>query len=68
MWLDPSVAEIHQTRGKLSQAYGDDLHAIFAAARRGELSKPLDAPAGNVAQPAALTGRPASASRRQDGV
>ena len=67
MWLDPIVAEIHQTREKLSQAYGDDLHAIFAAARRGELSKPLDSPAGNAAQPAALTGRPASASRRQDG-
>ena len=53
MWLDPIVAEIHQTREKLSQAYGDDLHAIFAAAQRGELSKPLDAPAGKVAQPAA---------------
>ena len=52
MWLDPIVAEIHQTREKLSQAYGDDLHAIFAAAQRGELSKPLDAPAGKVAQPA----------------
>ena len=68
MWLDPIVAEIHQTREKLSQAYGDDLHAIFAAARRGELSKPLDSPAGNAAQPVAPTGRPASASPRQDGV
>ena len=52
MWLDPIVAEIHQTREKLSQAYGDDLHAIFAAAQRRELSKPPDSPAGNVAQPA----------------
>ena len=68
MWLDPIVAEIHQTREKLSQAYGDDLHAIFAAAQRGELSKPLDSPAGNAAQPVALTDRPASASPRQDGV
>lgn len=67
MWVDPIVAEIHQTREKLSQAYGDDLHAIFAAARRGELSKPLDSPAGNAAQPGALTGRLASVSRRQDG-
>ena len=58
MWLDPIVAEIHQTRAKLSQAYGDDLHAIFAAAQRGELSKPLDSPAGNVAPQGTLARQP----------
>lgn len=40
MWQDPVVSEIHQTRDRISQAYGDDLHAIFAAAQRGELSNP----------------------------
>ncbi len=44
MWQDPIVAEIYKTREKISQAYGNDIHAIFAAAQRGELSKPLISP------------------------
>ena len=40
MWQDPIVAEIHQIRDKISQDYGNDLHAIFAAAQRGDLSNP----------------------------
>ena len=67
MWQDPIVAEIHQTREKISQLYGNDLHAIFAAARRGELSKPLVSPASNAAQQGAPADRPASASLWQDG-
>jgi hypothetical protein len=39
MWQDPIVTEIHQTRERISQSYGNDLHAIFMAAQRGELSK-----------------------------
>ena len=39
MWQDPIVVEIHQIRDKISQVYGDDLHAIFVAAQRGELAK-----------------------------
>lgn len=40
MWQDPIVAEIHHTREKIAQAYGNDIHAICEAARRGELSRP----------------------------
>ena len=43
MWQDPIVAEIHQTRDRISAAHGDDLHAIFVAAQRGELVQPLHA-------------------------
>jgi hypothetical protein len=39
MWQDPLVAEIHQIRDDISASYGHDLHAIFAAAQRGDLSK-----------------------------
>ena len=40
MWQDPIVAEIHRILDKISQDYGNDLHAIFAAAQRGDLSNP----------------------------
>ena len=40
MWQDPIVTEIHQTREKIAQAYGNDIHEIFVAAQRGELSNP----------------------------
>lgn len=41
MWQDPIIAEIHQTRDQISQAHGNDMHAIFVAAQRGELAKSL---------------------------
>ena len=44
MWQDPIVAEIHQTRERISQHFGNDIHVIFAAAKRGELSIPLQDP------------------------
>nr|VFK09980.1 MAG: hypothetical protein BECKLPF1236A_GA0070988_1003011 [Candidatus Kentron sp. LPFa] len=47
MWRDPIIAEIHRTREKLSQAHGNDLYAIFLAARRGELAKALGHRCGN---------------------
>jgi len=50
MWQDPIVAEIHRTREKIAQAYGNDIHEIFAAAQRGELSKPFISPANKMAQ------------------
>lgn len=53
MWQDPIVAEIHQARDRISEAHGDDLHAIFAAAQRGDLVKALTtAPVGVGSQPA----------------
>jgi hypothetical protein len=36
MKFDPIVEEIHEIRSKLSQQYGDDLHAICEAFRRGQ--------------------------------
>jgi hypothetical protein len=55
MWKDPIVAEIHEIREKIAQEYGDDLHAICEAARRGDLSKssvhPLSAPVQESAPP-----------------
>lgn len=42
MWHDPIIEEIHQTREKIAAAYGNDLHAIFMAARLGELATALD--------------------------
>lgn len=50
VWQDPIIAEIHKTREQIAQRYGNDLHAIFAAALRGELSKPLVAQASSPAQ------------------
>ena len=44
MWQDPIVAEIHQTRERIARYFGNDVHAIFAAAKRGELSIPLQDP------------------------
>jgi hypothetical protein len=38
MWQDPIVAEIHQAREEIAKIYGNDLHAIFEAAQRGDLS------------------------------
>jgi len=61
MWQDPVVAEIHQIREKLSQAYGNDLHAIFVAAQRGELAKALGAQESK-AQQYVPADRPASAA------
>jgi hypothetical protein len=54
MWQDPIVTEIHQTRERISQSYGNDLHAIFMAAQRGELSKPLASVLLDVAEIIAL--------------
>ncbi len=61
MWQDPIVADIHQIREKLSQAYGNDLHAIFVAAQRGELAKGLGAQESK-AQQGVPAVRPASAA------
>ena len=62
MWQDPIVAEIHQIRDNISEAYGDDLHAIFAAAQRGELVKPRADTAGDSLRAAALTKSPTHSS------
>ena len=67
MWQDPIISEIHQTRDKISQSYGNDLHAIFTAAQRGELSKPPISSADNATQQRAPAHRLASAPLRQDG-
>jgi hypothetical protein len=50
MWQDPIVTEIHQTRERIAQSYGNDLHAIFMAAQRGELSKPIASVPGHNAE------------------
>ena len=50
MWQDPIVSEIHQIREKISAAYGNDMHTIFAAAQRGDLAKVFAIPAKNTAQ------------------
>lgn len=42
MWRDPIIEEIHRTREKIADAYGNDMHAIFVAAQRGELANALD--------------------------
>ena len=39
MNLDPIVEEIHEIRAKLSQQYGNDLHTICDAFRRGQAAK-----------------------------
>jgi hypothetical protein len=39
MWQDPIIEEIHQTRQQIAEAFGNDMHAICEAARRGELHK-----------------------------
>jgi hypothetical protein len=39
MWQDPILQEIYATRDRISNAYGNDLHAIVVAAQRGDLSK-----------------------------
>ena len=39
MNLDPIVEEIHEIRAKLSQQYGNDLHAICEALRSEQASK-----------------------------
>lgn len=67
MWQDPIVAEIHRTREKIARAYGNDIHAIFAAAQRGELSKPLISPASETTGQGAPADGLAPASRRQGG-
>ena len=67
MWQDPIIAEIHQTRDKISRSYGNDLHAIFTAAQRGELSKPPTSTSGNTTPQGAPADHLASASLRQDG-
>jgi hypothetical protein len=48
MWHDPIVEEIHQTRERIAQMYDNDIHAIFEAARHGELSKQLIADTNNL--------------------
>jgi len=50
MWQDPVVAEIHETREKISQAYDNDIHKIFVAAQCGELSKLFILPASGMAE------------------
>ena len=39
MWQDPILQEIYATRERISNAYGNDLHAIVVAAQRGDLSR-----------------------------
>lgn len=39
MWNDPIIEDLHKTRGRISREHGDDLHEIFEAAKRGELTK-----------------------------
>ena len=51
MWQDPIVAEIHQAREKIARHFGNDIHAIFAAAQRGELSIPLQIPSQDDSSP-----------------
>ena len=41
MWHDPIIAELHDTRQKISLAHGDDIHTIFLAAQHGELIIPV---------------------------
>jgi hypothetical protein len=65
MWQDPLVAEIHQIREEIAQTYGNDIHAICEAARRGELSIPPSIQPGGAAQQGAPADVPASASQRQ---
>jgi hypothetical protein len=67
MWQDPIVEEIHQTREKIAQAYGNDIHAICEAARHGKLSKPLASSAPELAEQRAPAAHPAAASLRQNG-
>jgi hypothetical protein len=38
MWKDHIVEEIHSIRERIANFYGNDMHAIFLAAQRGELS------------------------------
>ena len=63
MWQDPLVAEIHQTREKIALAYGNDIHAICEAARRGELSKPVSSRSANMAQQTLAADAPQAARR-----
>lgn len=65
MWQDPLVAEIHQIREKIAQAYGNDIHAICEAARKGELSRPLPVQPAGLAQQGAPSDVSASAAVRQ---
>ena len=44
MWQDPIIAAIQQAREKIARHFGNDIHAIFAAAKRGELAVPLQSP------------------------
>lgn len=67
MWRDPIIAEIHQTRDKISRSYGNDLHAIFTAAQRGELSKAPILSEGHAPPQGAPADRFATAALRQDG-
>jgi hypothetical protein len=69
MWQDHIIAEIHQIREKLSQAYGNDLHAIFVAAQRGELAKGLGAQESQAQQgvPADWSASAASPHRQAGG-
>ncbi len=48
MWSDPIIEDLHKTRDRISREHGGDLHEIFEAARRGELTKDSTTPAGKV--------------------
>ena len=65
MWQDPLIAEIHQTREQIALAYGNDIHAICEAARRGELSRWVPAQPANEALQDDPSDHIASASLRQ---
>ena len=65
MWQDPLIAEIHQTREQIALAYGNDIHAICEAARRGELSRPVSGRPVNMAPQDTPSSNLASASLRQ---
>ena len=65
MWQDPLIAEIHQTREQIALAYGNDVHAICDAARRGELSRPISDRPVHMAPQDAPSSSLASASLRQ---
>ena len=66
MWHDPLVAEIHETREIIAQAYSNDIHAICEAARRGELSKSPFAKPVSAAKKGVPADHLASASLRRD--
>ena len=60
MRQDPIIEEIHQIRARIAEAYGNNIHAICEAARRGELLKSIPASQSNAATESGSFGQPAS--------